>query len=87
MLIPTLCLDVVLRVERGRMRNLWYPQKKAEFMTIAKFKELGLTQADVGERDHLLGTFAAPQSPSEATPQLVAAADDPPVVKLKHLTV
>lgn len=37
------------------MRNLWYPTKKAEFMTDARFKELGLTKNDVGERDPMFG--------------------------------
>jgi hypothetical protein len=33
------------------MRNEWFPQKKAEYMTIARFAELGLTKSDVGEPD------------------------------------
>lgn len=37
------------------MRNQWYPTKKAEFMTIARMKELGLTKNDVGERDPMFG--------------------------------
>ncbi|KAK0656021.1 hypothetical protein B0T16DRAFT_398340 [Cercophora newfieldiana] len=41
----------IFRVERGRMRNEWYPSKKAEYMTAQRFKELGLTKKDIGERD------------------------------------
>ena len=37
------------------MRNKWFPQNKAEYMTAARFAELGLTRADVGERDPLFG--------------------------------
>lgn len=37
------------------MRNLWYPTKKAEFMTDSRFKQLGLTKNDVGERDPMFG--------------------------------
>lgn len=37
------------------MRNLWYPTKKAEFMTASRFKELGLSKNDVGERDPMFG--------------------------------
>lgn len=33
------------------MRNEWYPCKKAEYMTPARFHELGITRADIGERD------------------------------------
>ena len=31
----------------GVMRNQWYPQRKAEYATAAKMKELGLRQEDV----------------------------------------
>ncbi|KAK0633339.1 hypothetical protein B0T14DRAFT_506502 [Immersiella caudata] len=41
----------IFRVERGRMRNQWYPTKKAEYMTPQRFQELGLTKKDIGERD------------------------------------
>lgn len=41
----------IFRVERGRMRNEWYPAKKAEYMTAQRFKDLGLTRRDIGERD------------------------------------
>lgn len=37
------------------MRNKWYPTKKAEFMTDARLKELGLSKNDVGERDPMFG--------------------------------
>lgn len=37
------------------MRNQWYPTKKAEFMTDTRFKELGLTKNDIGERDPMFG--------------------------------
>lgn len=37
------------------MRNQWYPTKKAEFMTDARLKELGLTKNDIGERDPMFG--------------------------------
>ncbi|CAP65031.1 uncharacterized protein PODANS_1_14200 [Podospora anserina S mat+] len=44
--------DAIFRVERGRMRNEWFPRKLAEYMTVARFKELGLSpKNDVGERD------------------------------------
>ncbi|KLU83629.1 hypothetical protein MAPG_02682 [Magnaporthiopsis poae ATCC 64411] len=38
---------------RGRMRNMWYPSRKAEYMTAARFAELGLTRDAIGERDPL----------------------------------
>jgi hypothetical protein len=46
----------IFRVERGIMRNLWHPTKKAEFMTDTRLKQLGLTKKDVGERDPMFGT-------------------------------
>ena len=37
------------------MRNLWYPTKKAEYMTAARLQQLGLSKTDIGERDPLFG--------------------------------
>jgi len=37
------------------MRNIWYPTKKAEFMTDTRLKQLGLAKKDVGERDPMFG--------------------------------
>lgn len=37
------------------MRNLWYPTKKAEYMTPARLQQLGLTKIDIGERDPMYG--------------------------------
>lgn len=37
------------------MRDQWYPRKKAEYMTGARLKELGLTKNDIGERDPMFG--------------------------------
>ncbi|KAK4459344.1 alcohol acetyltransferase-domain-containing protein [Cladorrhinum samala] len=52
--------DAIFRVERGRMRNEWFPKKKAEYMTAARFKELGMSRkADVGERDPSFGAILA----------------------------
>ncbi|CAK7268233.1 hypothetical protein SEPCBS119000_002956 [Sporothrix epigloea] len=39
--------DTILRVERGRMRNFWYPNGMAEYMTSARLAALGLPVADV----------------------------------------
>lgn len=50
--------DAIFPVERGRMRNQWFPGGKAEYMTEARFRELGLTRDDVGERDNLFGNSA-----------------------------
>ncbi len=66
------------------MRNLWYPQKKAEFMTATRFKELGMTRADISDRDHLLGTFAAAPEPAETR---LSLGDEASAVKVKHPTV
>jgi hypothetical protein len=49
----------VFRIERGRMRNEWFPAMKAEYMTASRFRELGLTREDIGDRDTTFGTMAA----------------------------
>ncbi|KUI60452.1 hypothetical protein VP1G_07641 [Cytospora mali] len=45
----------IFRTERGRMRNMWYPTKKAEYMTTARLQQLGLSKTDIGERDPMYG--------------------------------
>ncbi len=46
--------------ERGRMRNILYPRAMAEYMTAARFAELGLSADDVGQRDFHFGVAGAP---------------------------
>ncbi len=53
----TLLAVAIFRTERGRMRNLWFPEKRAEYMTPRRFLELGLTRDAVGQRDP---TFTLP---------------------------
>ncbi|KAH8905566.1 hypothetical protein BR93DRAFT_980182 [Coniochaeta sp. PMI_546] len=71
--------DAIFRVDRGRMRNLWYPKNKAEYMTAQRFAELGLSRKDdVGEREHdfraheKAGDAAAEEEPAPA-PKKTAA--------------
>ncbi|KAK0672786.1 hypothetical protein QBC41DRAFT_312728 [Cercophora samala] len=68
--------DAIFRVERGRMRNEWYPRRLAEYMTVARFKQLGLSpKTDVGERDP---TFVDMKALEQQLPALEPSA---PVVK------
>ncbi|TPX17485.1 uncharacterized protein E0L32_003128 [Thyridium curvatum] len=54
--------DAIFRIDRGRMRNLWYPSGKAEYMTATRFSELGLSRGEaIGERDPMFGSFAPPE--------------------------
>ncbi len=41
------------------MRNEWFPHKKAEYMTVSRFQELGVTRGDIGDRDTTFGAVAA----------------------------
>ncbi|KAK4224593.1 hypothetical protein QBC38DRAFT_370717 [Podospora fimiseda] len=44
--------NAIFRIERGRMRNEWFPRAQAEYMTAMRFQQLGLSpKSDVGERD------------------------------------
>ncbi len=51
--------DAIFRIERGRMRYEWFPYQKAEYMTALRFRQLGLTRDDIGERDPIFGTAEA----------------------------
>ncbi|KAK1757566.1 hypothetical protein QBC47DRAFT_376380 [Echria macrotheca] len=57
--------DAIFKVARGRMRNEWYPNNKAEYMTKTRFQELGLSRQDVGERDPSFGESHIPELPVE----------------------
>ena len=46
-------LGSIIPVAPGRMRNIWYPQHKASYVTESQLKELG---DKVTERDVLFGT-------------------------------
>ncbi|KAH6636754.1 alcohol acetyltransferase-domain-containing protein [Chaetomium tenue] len=59
--------DSVFRIERGRMRNEWFPSMKAEYMTASRFRELGLTHEDIGDRDTTFGTMAAADDAEDAS--------------------
>ncbi|KAI1342526.1 hypothetical protein F5Y15DRAFT_413033 [Xylariaceae sp. FL0016] len=48
--------DAIIRVKPGRMRNIWFPKAKAEYMTKQRFKDMGLTEAAIGVRDRTFGT-------------------------------
>lgn len=39
------------------MRNEWFPKNMAEYMTALRFRELGLTRDNIGEREATFGTM------------------------------
>ncbi|KAI0393528.1 hypothetical protein F5Y17DRAFT_458877, partial [Xylariaceae sp. FL0594] len=46
----------IIRVRPGRMRNLWFPQGVAEYMTKKRFEELGLSESAIVVRDRGFGS-------------------------------
>ncbi|KAL2020161.1 hypothetical protein VTK56DRAFT_8685 [Thermocarpiscus australiensis] len=72
--------DSIFRVERGRMRNEWFPNKQAEYMTAARFCELGLSRNDIGDRDPTFGTVTATEpvdTPEPAAPAVTVLPPSP----------
>ncbi|TLD20659.1 hypothetical protein PspLS_08514 [Pyricularia sp. CBS 133598] len=47
--------NTILRAPRGRVRNMWYPDGKVEYMTPQRFNELGVDQSAIVERDPMYG--------------------------------
>ena len=47
-----LCLGAIIPVAPGRMRNIWYPQQMAEYMTESQLKEVPEL---IAERDFTFG--------------------------------
>lgn len=56
------------------MRNVWFPKKQAEYMTASRFRELGLTRSDIGERDPTFGTAASADTVDAPEPAVLAPA-------------
>jgi len=48
----------VIPVTSGVMRNIWYPKKMAEYLTMEKLQELGVKKDSVVERDSTFQTNA-----------------------------
>lgn len=51
------------------MRNYWYPKQQAEYLTPERLQALGLTKADIGERDTTFAQYVASED--------IAADDEP----------
>lgn len=62
--------DAIFRTERGRMRNQWFPTKKAEYMTASRFQQLGLKRGDIGDRDATYGTLEAAEVEDISEPEV-----------------
>lgn len=76
--------DAIFPVERGRMRNKWFPSNKAEYMTAIRFQELGLTREDVGERDTTFGTGLSEADEFDIPEETVASA---PAIEIQGIAV
>ncbi|KAK3397684.1 hypothetical protein B0T20DRAFT_226896 [Sordaria brevicollis] len=59
----------IFRTERGRMRNEWFPKNKAEYMTPARFQELGLTRDAIGEVDRSFVVLSALEAVIRSEPE------------------
>jgi hypothetical protein len=69
------------------MRNEWYPSKQAEYMTALRFRELGLTRDDIGERDITFGTLTATESEAAQGPEAPTTAVRTTAVRVPALTL
>ena len=71
----------IIPVAPGRMRNIWYPQNKAQYMTTPQLKE-AVEQGVVVEREYTFGI-----EPKESPNQVGDGAEDRVDVQLKLLAV
>ncbi|KAH9429320.1 hypothetical protein MCOR02_010725 [Pyricularia oryzae] len=72
--------NTILRAPRGRVRNMWYPDGKVEYMTPQRFAELGVNESAIVERDPMYGLEV--EKPVEKKAVRSKAADDK-VVKIQ----
>ena len=71
--------DAIFRTERGRMRNEWFPKNKAEYMTPARFQELGLTRDAIGEVDRTFVVLSALEAATTKAPEQLKMMEEEPV--------
>ncbi|KAI1460429.1 hypothetical protein F4805DRAFT_417466 [Annulohypoxylon moriforme] len=57
--------EAIIRVLPGRMRNQWFPNGQAEYMTKKRFEELQLTEAAIGTRDRTYGDLLTAEERGE----------------------
>ncbi|KAA8631856.1 hypothetical protein SMACR_12605 [Sordaria macrospora] len=82
----------IFRTERGRMRNEWFPKNKAEYMTPARFQELGLTRDAIGEVDRTFVIMSALEAATRKAPEELRMGEEPvpeiqtPQVKVQDVT-
>ena len=70
------------------MRNFWFPNKRAEYMTAARFAELGLSRGGAYERDPIFGIGVASKDVGEDADELeVEEARPGPTVRVQTVAV
>lgn len=75
------------------MRNEWFPKNKAEYMTPARFQELGLTRDAIGEVDRTFVIMSALEAATRKAPEELRMGEEPvpeiqnPQVKVQDVTV
>jgi hypothetical protein len=67
----------IIPISPGRMRNDFYPKKKAEYMTVAQLRETGIQESAM-ERDSTFGSrqgrIATTESDRSDSPSVIPAA-------------
>ncbi|EGO52860.1 hypothetical protein NEUTE1DRAFT_91606 [Neurospora tetrasperma FGSC 2508] len=77
----------IFRIERGRMRNEWFPKNKAEYMTPARFQELGLTRDAIGEVDRSFVILSALEAATRPKPEEQKTEEPVPEVQISQVNV
>ncbi|KAH7330205.1 hypothetical protein BKA65DRAFT_480363 [Rhexocercosporidium sp. MPI-PUGE-AT-0058] len=67
----------VIPVTSGVMRNIWYPKKMAEYLTIAKLQELGVKKDAMLERDSTFQTNAVRKKEKQQEKQKQEQPEEP----------
>ncbi|KAH6719111.1 hypothetical protein BKA61DRAFT_473565 [Leptodontidium sp. MPI-SDFR-AT-0119] len=72
----------VIPVTSGVMRNIWYPKKMAEYLTIAKLQELGVKKDAILERDSTFQSNAARKLEKKQEKQKQEHPEEEPLVRM-----
>lgn len=69
------------------MRNEWFPKNKAEYMTPARFQELGLTRDAIGEVDRSFVILSALEAATRPKPEEQKTEEPVPEVQMSQVNV
>ncbi|KAL2067317.1 hypothetical protein VTL71DRAFT_1741 [Oculimacula yallundae] len=75
----------VIPVTSGVMRNIWYPKKMAEYLTLSKIQELGVKKDSITERDSTFQSRAVRKLEKKLEKEKLEEPEEEPLARMAEL--